>query len=99
MELAYFEKFFGSITLGADSGISLFRRDGVLLARYPQRDPPGTSYSQGPLFTNLLTHANQGVIRLTSIVDGEERLVAGRSLAHYPVVVGVGTTVAAALAD
>jgi len=99
MELAYFERFFGSIALGADSGISLFRRDGVLLARYPPRDPPGTSYSQGALFTNVLSHANQGVVRLTSIVDGEERLVAGQSLAHCPVVVAVGTTVAAALAD
>jgi diguanylate cyclase (GGDEF)-like protein/PAS domain S-box-containing protein len=99
IELAYFERFFGSIALEAGSGISLFRRDGVLLARFPARDPPGTSYSQGALFTNVLSHADQGVIRLTSIVDGEERLIAGQSLTHYPVVVAVATTVAAALAD
>ncbi len=99
MELAYFEKFFGSIALRPDGAISLFRRDGLLLARYPQRDLPGTSYAQGALFKTVLTHANQGVVRLSSIVDGEERLIAGHSLAHYPVVVAVGTTVAAALAD
>jgi diguanylate cyclase (GGDEF)-like protein/PAS domain S-box-containing protein len=99
IELAYFERFFGSIALGAGSGISLFRRDGVLLARFPPRDPPGSSYSQGALFTSVLSRADQGVIRLTSFIDGEERLIAGQSLTHYPVVVAVATTVAAALAD
>jgi len=99
IELAYFERFFGSIALAAGSGISLFRRDGVLLARFPPRDPPGTSYSQGALFTNVLSRADQGVIRLASIVDGEERLIAGQSVTRYPVVVAVATTVAAALAD
>jgi PAS domain S-box-containing protein len=99
MELAYFEKFFGSIALGPDGAISLFRRDGILLARYPQRDLPGSSYGQGALFETVLSRANKGTIRLTSIIDGKERLIAGHSLAHYPVVVAVGTTVAAALAD
>src|SRR5206468_429576 len=93
-----FEKFFGSIALGADSAISLFSRDGVLLARYPHRDALGTSYAQGPLFTKVLSRSDHGVVRLTSIVDGKERLIAGYSLEHYPVVVGIGTTVSAALA-
>src|SRR4029077_14749765 len=60
---------------------------------------PGTSYSRGALFTNVLSHADQGVIRLTSIVDGEERLIASQSVTRYPVVVAVAMTVAAALAD
>jgi diguanylate cyclase (GGDEF)-like protein/PAS domain S-box-containing protein len=99
LNIKHFEQFFGSIALGPDSAISLFRRDGVLLARYPQRDALGTSYAKGPLFTKVLSHSNQGVVRLTSIVDGKERLIAGHSLDHYPVVVAVGTTVSAALAD
>jgi diguanylate cyclase (GGDEF)-like protein/PAS domain S-box-containing protein len=98
LQLQYFERFFGTISLGADSAISLFRRDGILLARHPQRDPPGSSYAKGRLFKNLLSHTTQGTIRLTSIVDGKERLIAASGLAHYPVVVAVATTVAAALA-
>src|SRR5215216_4149888 len=99
IQLRYFEHLFGSIALGKDSAISLFRNDGLLLARYPARDSPGGSYAQGGLFKNVLSHADHGAARITSIVDGKERLVAGHRLAHYPVVVGVAKTVDAALAE
>src|SRR5207342_1824366 len=66
---------------------------------HPQRDPPGTSYAQGELFKKVLSHGNQGLIRLTSIIDGKERLVAAHGLPNFPVLVAVGTTVTAALAD
>jgi diguanylate cyclase (GGDEF)-like protein/PAS domain S-box-containing protein len=99
LELKYFENFFGSIALGADSAIALFRRDGVLLVRHPRREAPGTSFAKGELFKNVLSHSDHGVVRLTSPIDGEERLIAGYVLAHYPVVVAVGKTVTAALAD
>lgn len=95
--LQYFEDFFGSIALGADSAIALFRRDGILLVRYPRREPPGTSFAGVELFKNVLPHADHGTVRITSIIDGKERLIAGHALAHYPVVVSVGTTVAASL--
>ena len=36
IELEYFEKFFGTIALEPGSSIALFRRDGMLLARYPR---------------------------------------------------------------
>src|SRR5712692_10049441 len=39
MEMQHFEHFFGTIALGADSPIALFRDDGVLLARHPHVDP------------------------------------------------------------
>jgi len=99
IQLGYFEHLFGSIALGNDSAISLFRNDGLLLARYPARDSPGGSYAQGGLFKNVLSHTDHGAARITSIVDGEERLVAGDRLAHYPIVVGVAKTVDAALAE
>ncbi len=98
MELGYFEKFFGSLVLGEESAIALFRRDGILLVRYPPRESPGRSYAKAELFTKILAHADRGVLRLTSVIDGKELLVAARSLAHYPIVVGVATTVAASLA-
>jgi diguanylate cyclase (GGDEF)-like protein/PAS domain S-box-containing protein len=99
LELQHFENFFGTIALGPDSAIGLFRRDGVLLVRYPRREAPGTSFAQSELFKNVLSHADHGVVRLTSIIDGQERLIAGYGLANYPVVVAVGITVAAALDD
>jgi hypothetical protein len=35
MELRHFEQFFGSISIGKDVAIALFRSDGMLLARDP----------------------------------------------------------------
>src|SRR5262249_21288375 len=94
-----FQQLFGSIALGPDSAIAIFRSDGVLLTRHPQRDAPGSSYAQGRLFKNVLTHADRGVVRLTSFVDGTHRLIAGHRLVHYPLVVAAGMTESAALAD
>jgi cache domain-containing protein len=99
VDLRYFERFFGRIALGEDSSITLFRQDGILLARHPQRDPPGTSYAEGGLFKSVMSHADRGTIRLTSMVDGKERLVAGHKISPYSLVVTVATTVTAALAD
>lgn len=99
LALQYFENFFGTIALGSGSAIALFRRDGVLLVRHPRREAPGTSFAQGELFKNVLSHTDHGTVRLTSPIDGQERLIAGHVLANYPIVVAVGMTVAAALAD
>ena len=98
-ELQYFEGLFARIALGNESVISLLRRDGIRLVRYPPRENLGGSYGQSALFKNVLAHAESGVVRLNGKDDGKERLVAGHSLAHYPVVVAIGTTVAAALAE
>ena len=98
MELRYLEQFFGTPVVGEEGSISLFRRDGELLIRYPQRDSRVGTFASGELFTRVLSRADRGVMRLTSVVDGKERIVAGQGLAHYPIVVGVATTVKAALA-
>jgi diguanylate cyclase (GGDEF)-like protein/PAS domain S-box-containing protein len=99
IELQYFENLFADIALGPDSAISLFRHDGILLVRYPRRDPPGTSYAQGPLFTTVLPRGDRGLVRVSSPIDGIERIIAGHSLAHYPVVVAVATTTEAVFSD
>ncbi len=99
IELTYLERYFQSIELGAGSSVSLFRADGTLLARHPERDKPGTSYAGGALFRSVLLDKSRGVGRIDSIVDGHERVIAGHRLAHFPVVVAAATTVSAALAD
>jgi diguanylate cyclase (GGDEF)-like protein/PAS domain S-box-containing protein len=100
MELRYFERFFQSSSVARDRSVSLFRRDGTLLARHPHQEQAiGRSFVHGPLFQKVLSKGDSGVIRLTSRIDGEDRLIAGHTLPHYPVVIATGTTVAAALAE
>jgi len=98
VETEYFERYFQTIALGPDSAISLFHSDGTLIARYPSRDPPGTSYANGALF-QVLAGKGRGSARLTSIIDAKERLIVGHRLDHFPLVVGAGTTVSAVLDD
>ena len=100
VELQYFEHLFGTITLGAESSIALFRRDGVLLARYPHLESGiGKTFAQNAIFQNVLSRADQGVTRLVSVIDGKERLAAAHSLARAPIVVAVFNPVDAVLAD
>jgi diguanylate cyclase (GGDEF)-like protein len=100
MQLQNFEDFYQSIALGDTSAINLFRRDGMLLARYPHVDPSiGRSFAGSNVFSKILAHADRGISRQRSGVDQEERLIAAAVVAHYPVVVTATKTVAAVLSD
>ncbi len=97
VELQYFETFFGKIALDPGSSISLFRRDGILLARYPRVDPLiGSSFKEA-LFKKLLANANQGAGRQIGIVDGKERIIAANAVSGYPLAVIATTTLSGAL--
>jgi PAS domain-containing protein len=100
IEPANFEKFFASLALGDDAAIAMFHRDGTLLARYPHMDAMiGQNFGDGPFFQNVLSKADHGTLRLTSPVDGQDRLGAARALDNFPIVVIATTTASAALAD
>jgi diguanylate cyclase (GGDEF)-like protein len=94
------EQHFKAITNAADGSIALFRRDGTLLARYPRPDAIiGKSIPRSGLFENLQPKFEYGTIRKIGEVDGKDRLISARALAHYPVVVVATTSVAEALAN
>jgi diguanylate cyclase (GGDEF)-like protein len=100
IEPANFEQFFATLPLGDDAGISMFHRDGTLLARYPHAEALiGENFADGPFFRDVLKSANQGSLRLISPVDGRDRLGAARLLNGFPIVVIATTTLSAALAD
>src|SRR6266702_6793551 len=98
MEMEYFEQFFATIALAKESSISLFRSDGMLLARHPHVEPAAApSYPQSGLPANILSRADQGPVRQIGSIDGEERVIVAHRLAHYPFVVMLTTTVSANL--
>jgi diguanylate cyclase (GGDEF)-like protein len=100
IEPAHFEKFFASLALGDDAIISMFHRDGTLLALYPHNDSMiGKNFAKGPFFQKILSEADYGTLRLTGPIDGRERLGSARQLKGFPIVVIATTTVSAALAD
>jgi PAS domain-containing protein len=100
MELAYFEKMFEAVATSPNESISLFRRDGTLLVRYPRKEPAvGQSFSMSRVFSDVLSQSDHDTIRQTGTIDGKERLISARALGHFPIVVSVTTTVDGALAN
>lgn len=88
-ELEYFVHFYQAIDLGKGSAISLFRTDGVLLARYPAAEGMiGHSYAQyHGLFENSATSG--GTVRFTSPMDGKEHIAAAHMVKDFPLIVAV----------
>jgi diguanylate cyclase (GGDEF)-like protein/PAS domain S-box-containing protein len=96
MDMHYFEELFHATSLGDGYAATLMRRDGTLLARYPQVGKIGTVTPATVLIT--LSHSRSGVARATSPIDGQARIAAGYRLSNYPLVVVVTQTEAAAFA-
>jgi diguanylate cyclase (GGDEF)-like protein len=76
----------------------LYRSDGMLLVRHPQVVPQiGKTFGQTGNYNRMLVALDGGIARFTSTLDGKDRLVAGHSVAHYPLIVTASNTVDAAL--
>jgi diguanylate cyclase (GGDEF)-like protein len=97
IDLRYLEQSFGAIALSPGSSISLFRSDGVLVARHPSVEATvGRIY---PRVNAVLAGRDQGSARLVSNIDGKDRLIALQRVAHYPLIVAASAEVEAALGE
>ncbi|WP_035684000.1 EAL domain-containing protein [Bradyrhizobium sp. Cp5.3] len=100
IEPANFEKFFESVLLGEGATISMLHRDGTLLARYPHSsEMMGKNFKTGPFEQQRIFGLDHFAGRITSPVDGEDRLISARALPHFPILMMATTTRAAALTD
>ena len=99
IELQSIEQFFATIALGPDSAISLFHRDGELLARHPHVDAfIGRPIPNG-MVEEMASDADRHMARRATVIGGgENRVIAGHRVAHYPLVVTASATVASILA-
>jgi diguanylate cyclase (GGDEF)-like protein/PAS domain S-box-containing protein len=97
---ASFERFFESMSISDGTAISLYHSDGTLLARYPHVDAMiGAKFDSGPVHHQILANSDHGTMRLTSPIDGLDRLASARALTDFPISIIATTTVSAALAD
>jgi diguanylate cyclase (GGDEF)-like protein len=97
---ATFEKYFASVALGEGAAISMYHRDGTLLARYPHIERMiGSNVRSSPIYRYISSQSGHGTIRLTSPIDGQERLASAYALRSFPIAIVASTTVAAALAN
>jgi diguanylate cyclase (GGDEF)-like protein len=97
---ATFEKYFASVALGEGAAISMYHRDGTLLARHPHIERMiGSHVRSSPIYRYISSPTGRGTIRLTSPIDAQERVASAYALRSYPIAIVASTTVAAALAD
>jgi diguanylate cyclase (GGDEF)-like protein len=97
---ATFEKYFASVALGEGAAISMYHRDGTLLARYPHVERMiGSHVRRSPIYRFISSPTGRGTIRLTSPIDAQERVASAHALRSFPIAIVASTTVAAALAD
>lgn len=88
------ESFLARLALAPASAIGIWRKDGVLLARYPQAPSaigrpsiPGTA-----MFSNVLATSDSATIEGVSRIDGSHRITAVQAVNGYPVAITVSRT-------
>jgi len=94
----YLENFYRAITLENGAAVTVLRRDGTLLARYPDRD--SVLNEKMPVSSGWypVVDAGGGTYRSPGYFDGVPRLVSVNPRRDYPVVVNVSIAEEEALA-
>ena len=99
MHCAFFENLFRQATFSKDMAISLFRSDGILIARYPARENlMGVSFAQQPVFSELVSknRIDEAFVTVAprlanDFSSGEWRIVAPTLVNGYPLLINVTT--------
>ncbi len=101
IDTASLETLYGKVAPGDDATIALFRRDGTLLARYPNTDASiGRSFGFSPLFTRVMAGADHGIMHTdASAIDGLARIMTPRAVPDYPLIINVTNGTSAILTD
>ena len=76
IDIDYFEQSYAQLPLTGGGSYSLYRRDGLLLARYPHVDPQiGKTFVATLNFNRMLGALDGSVLQFKSMLDGQDRLV------------------------
>ena len=89
IRLSFFNELFGSLDLGSNSGINLFRQDGVVISRFPYGDADvGKTIAGTPNLLRFQTEGSGSFVGKAAL-DGAERLYTFRTVGNYPLIVNV----------
>ena len=89
IRLSYFKELYGSLDLGNNSGINLFRQDGVVISRFPYGDADvGKSIAGTPNLVRFQTEGSGSFVGVAAL-DGFERLHSFRPVGSYPLILNV----------
>ncbi|MBV8778088.1 MAG: hypothetical protein JO258_12915, partial [Alphaproteobacteria bacterium] len=98
VEARYFEDFYKEVSTAESASATLFRRDGVMLARYPSVEKMiGQALPRESQWYKTLA-AGGGAYRTPGYIDGVPRVVSVQPVPDYPLAVSVGINEEVALA-
>ncbi len=98
VKLQYFEDFYRVVSAEEGKAVSLFRRDGTLLARYPRVEKMiGEKLSTESAWYDRVA-AGGGTYRTPGYIGGVPRIISVQPIREYPLAIAVGITEEAALA-
>lgn len=92
ISLDYFTNLYRDIYLGPGTAVALFRRDGLLLVRYPLIPSVGKNLASKVVFTQVLAQGTSGVIHGMGKLAGQPLFIATHALPHYRLAVNVTMT-------
>jgi diguanylate cyclase (GGDEF)-like protein len=99
VEPSHFEDFVASLSLNADTTISMIHRNGTIIARYPKDEGSvGTSVADSSPFQKALALNGNSSGRFIA-TDAEDKIGAVRALNHFPILIVATTKTENALAD
>jgi signal transduction histidine kinase len=99
LEPRYFDRFYESIKVGTAGVVMLMRPDGTIVTRAPGGEQHrGKKLANAPLLFDGLARGDSGTYRITSSLDGVERIYSFRRVRDRPLVVLVGLGVSETLA-
>jgi len=99
LDLDYFDRFYRSLGLPADASISIVRRDGTLLVRFPAGViAPGTDLSARPLMQHVAGKRGGGTFASAALADDPARIASWRRSANTSLIFVVSRTREGALA-
>jgi signal transduction histidine kinase len=97
IDLGYFENLYKSLQIGSGGAVSLWRRDGILLARFPSLPGVGHVF-RIQSFTGILRAGSPVTYEVENSIDGPPRIVATIAAKKLPLVINVTQTFESVLA-
>ncbi|MGH6676802.1 MAG: cache domain-containing protein, partial [Xanthobacteraceae bacterium] len=98
IDLGYFENLYRTLDIGRHGAVSLWRRDAMLLARYPTLNGIGLVFHIAA-FSGILQDGQPVTYEVAKAIDGQARLVATMPIKHFPLVVNISKATNEILAD
>jgi diguanylate cyclase (GGDEF)-like protein len=89
LRLAYFGDLFSKLDLGSKGSVSLFRTDGILMARFPSREADFNRDLGGAETFRQFAAAPSGSFVGTAALDGVERFYTFRRVKDLPLILSV----------